>query len=318
MVSKLFFLRITISFLTLACCINQARGQGFYFYNDKYYESQLVLELGFSGGIMNGMTDIGGNKDRGQTIIGDITLKHTKFSGGMYVAGTFKDYIAARLDLNFGKVEAHDSSLKGATHPSAEGRYLRNLNFRSKITEAAFIIELHPRFFTDYVDRDPPRWSPYAFGGLGWVWYNPQAHFQGRWIDLAPLRLEGQDFTEYPDRKRYQKSARVVPIGIGIRYEASMLFTLRAEIGRHFLNSDYLDDVSQGDWIDPNLFYKYLRPQQANLAYQLYNRSTEINPPRNTRPRGDPDDNDAFWNFVIKVGISLNRQKRDLVRTPFH
>ncbi len=74
----------------------------------------------------------------------------------------------------------------------------------------------------------------------------------------------------------------------------------------------YLDDVSQENWIDPVLFYKYLDPAQAAIATQLYNRSTVINPPRNTRPRGKSADSDAYWNMVIKVGININRVRNSM------
>jgi hypothetical protein len=80
---------------------------------------------------------------------------------------------------------------------------------------------------------------------------------------------------------------------------------------RHSTFTDYLDDVSQENWVDPNLFSKYLSPSDAALARQLYNRSTTINPPRNTRPRGKSTDRDAFWNVSLKVGININRVRNN-------
>ena len=81
-----------------------------------------------------------------------------------------------------------------------------------------------------------------------------------------------------------------------------------------FLTTDYLDDVSQMDFIDPNLFYNYLPANQAAIAQQLYNRTNELNPNdityfENTQ-RGDPSDNDTYFTIQLKVGIMLGRQRR--------
>lgn len=310
---------VACMFAGLLLTSNTTTAQGFYFYNSDYYEPATVIEFGISGGAMNGMTDIGGSK-KGKANAGflrDFTFNKTQFTAGAYLVGTYKDFIAARVDFNFGKVMAADSSLKGTTNEFAKGRYDRNLSFRSNILELAGVIEVHPLFITDYIEREPPRWSPYIFAGVGFAKFNPQANLNGNWYDLEPLRLEGQGFSEYPDRLPYKKTTLSFPLGIGVRWEASQLFTLRFEIARHFLSTDYLDDVHNGDWVDlkayPDIFYRNLSVQQANLAMQLYNRSTrpDLVVPRNTRPRGNPDDNDAFWNVVFKVGINLNRQKRD-------
>jgi hypothetical protein len=285
--------------------------QGFYFYNDKYYENQTVFELGVQAGVINCMTDLGGSKKgkAGSGFANDLTLKNTNFTAGAYLAATYKDFVAARLDVNFGKLEAADSTLEGTDNQWAKGRYERNLSVRTKIFELALNVEIHPFFVIDYVYGEPPRWSPYLLGGIGFLTFNPQANLNGVWHDLRPLTLEGQGWDEYPDREPYRKYAFSFPLGIGVRYEATQLLTLRAEVVRHLTSTDYLDDVSQGDWVDPTLFYKYLSASQANIATQLYNRSTTVNPPRNTRPRGDNSDKDAFWNFVIKASINLSRKR---------
>ena len=286
-----------------------ATAQGFYFYNDRYMEPAVVLELGVSGGIMNCMTDIGGSKTTQNKYLQDITFIKSHFTGGLYLAGVYKDFLAARLDFNFGTIEAIDSLLKGASLPTSIGRYDRNLSFKSKITEIALNVELHPLYLTDYVEKgvEPPRISPYVFGGIGWISSDPQANIDNRWVRLEPLRLEGQGFAEYPDRKRYKKGALCFPMGIGVKYEWTQLFTLRMEIGRRITTSDYLDDASEGPWVKPELFYKYLPPTQADLALRLYNRSTKINPPQDTRPRGNPKENDAFWTATFKLGFNINR-----------
>src|SRR5690349_12436121 len=89
--------------------------QGFYFYNDRYYESQTVFELGAHAGVINCMTDLGGSKKGkgGSGFADDLTFKSTNFTAGFFLSATYKDFLAARLDFNFGKIEAADSTLEG-------------------------------------------------------------------------------------------------------------------------------------------------------------------------------------------------------------
>jgi opacity protein-like surface antigen len=289
-----------------------AEAQRYHFYNDRFMEPSVVLELGVSGGIMNCMTDIGGNKNSQAKLLKGFSLQKTQFSGGLYVAGVYNDLLAVRLDYNFGRIEAIDSLLKGATDPSTVGRYERNLSFRSTIRELALNVELHPIFFIDYLGNgtEPPRFSPYVFAGLGWLSFDPQANIDNRWVRLEPLRLEGQGFKEYPDRKRYKTQAIAIPVGVGLKYEWTQLITLRLEVNRRFTNTDYLDDVSQAAWVTPSLFYQYLQPSQADLAARLYNRSARFNPPQDTRPRGNPKAKDAYWSGSFKLGFNINRRLR--------
>ena len=286
------------------------RGQGYHFYDFNHYEPAVVLDFGLHIGVMNCVTDIGGNKNGTQGFT-PYTTKSSQLSGGVALTGTYKDYLALRLDFNMGKIAQYDSTLSDATHYSAKGRYERNLHFRSTIYDVGLIFEIHPVFFRDYQihDRYMPRFSPYLCFGIGATAFNPQAQYEGKWIDLAPLRLEGQGFDEYPDRKPYRKSFIAFPTGVGIRYEASRTFFFRAEFVHRFTSTDYLDDVSYGDWVDPALFNKYLSAEQAIIATEMYNRSALIDPPRNTRPRGNRKDTDTYWSAAIKVGVCLNRTR---------
>jgi len=284
--------------------------QGYYFYDFGHYEPTVVLDVGIHAGIMNSITDIGGNKN-GSKGIGALTTRSSQLGFGAAFTATYKDILALRLELNSGRVAQYDSTLADATSPTAKGRYERNLHFRSSIFDMGLLLEFHPILLRNYTinDRYFPRLSPYVCFGVGATFFNPQAQYQGRWIDLAPLRLEGQGFDEYPDRQPYSKTMIALPVGFGFRYEVSRTLFLRAEFLHRFTNSDYLDDVSEKNWVDPSLFNKYLQPNQAAIARQLYNRSTTINPPRNTRPRGNPGETDTYWSAVLKIGICINRSR---------
>ena len=308
---RLFKIAICLIAVHLIFSVQNVNAQYYYNYGRGYGESEITFELGASGGIMNGMTDIGGSK-KGKANVGfmnDFTLNNTKLNGGIYFAGTYRDVLAIRLEANVGQVAATDSSLKGTTDAYALGRYDRNLSFKSNIINANAIMEFHPLFIKSYTDEDPPRFSPYVLAGVGYTKYNPQANLNGYWYDLQSLKLEGNGFPEYADRKEFKTSAVTVPFGVGLRYDLGPLVNLRLEFVRYWMDTDYLDGAHYGDWVDPSLFYRYLNPGNAAVAVQLYNRSTTVNPPRDTRPRANEKNNDTFWTFNFKIGYKFNRRQ---------
>ncbi len=65
--------------LLFLCCLQvlSSRAQ-YYYYNDKYYGSDLVFEVGGSVGIMNSLTDIGGKKGIGKKFVKDLNWKVSK------------------------------------------------------------------------------------------------------------------------------------------------------------------------------------------------------------------------------------------------
>ena len=301
-----FLLAVLVTCLVFCQSLNAQ----YYYYNNKYYENGLVFELGASAGIMNALTDLGGKKGIGKNFIKDLNWKNTKLSYGVYLVGMYQSKIGIRVEGTFGSVTGYDSILKKPENPST-GRYERNLSFKSKIADFQLAVEIHPLMFKNY-DEEPPVFSPYAIAGVGYYLFDPQAKLNGQWYALQPLKLEGQGFKEYPDRKSYKLSQFNFAAGLGLRYEINDMFNARFELVHRFLTTDYLDDVST-KYIDPNLFYNYLPTNLAAIAQQLYNRKNELNPSDVTAigdQRGDPKDKDAFFTIQLKFGMVLGRQRR--------
>lgn len=298
--------------LVCSTLLNQPLKAQYYYYNDKYYESAVVLEIGGSFGVMNSLTDLGGKKGVGKKFIKDLRWKTTKPSLGVYVLANYLDKISLRLEATFGQVAGYDSILKNVKS-STFGRYERNLSFKSKIAEAQLALEIHPLMFRDFEDQDPPMLSPYGIIGVGVYSFDPQAKLNGQWYSLQPLHTEGQGFKEYPDRKTYQLTQLNIATGIGLKYQISPLLNARFEFVHRTLSTDYLDDASNEDYIDPTLFSAYLSPNRASIAQQLADRRAEISPGDVTfanSQRGDPKDNDAYFTFQFKIGMTLGRQRR--------
>lgn len=257
-------------------------------------EKDVVFELGGSAGLMNCRTDIGGTKGM---------MKNFKPSGGFYAGVMYKDFIGVRFQATWGSIAAQDSIRSGKWARS------RNLSFASDITEIAFIAEIHPLILLYDADGSP-RLSPYLAAGLGSFSFNPKTYFQGKWIYLQPLHLEGQGFPEYKSHKNYKLSQLNLPVGGGLRFKISDLFTVRGEMLYRFLRTDYLDDVST-TYIDPANFDKHLSAPQAFYAKQLYFRGDETNPestlPKPGAKRGEHKSNDGYFTVNINLGITLGR-----------
>lgn len=300
-----------LAVLILKCLVfNISLKAQYYYYNDKYYNNDLVFEIGATGGIMNALTDLGGKKGIGKNFIKDLRWATARPSYGFYVMGMYKSLIGVRLEGTFGEVTGYDSILKNVA-PSTFGRYERNLSFKSKINEFQFALEFHPTALINFEDNPPP-FSPYVVAGIGRFSFDPQAKLNGQWYSLQPLSTEGQGFREYKDRQPYELSQFNFLGGLGLRYEINSVVNARLELLHRFLQTDYLDDVSK-DYIDPSLFPNYLPSNLAAVAQQLYYRQNELYPTDEVvvgGQRGDPKDNDAYFTIQLKIGVTLGRQRR--------
>ncbi len=315
-------IRLILAIVALLNTLEQKASAQFYFYGNGQYDTPLLFEVGGSVGIMNCLTDLGGNKGLGKSFLKDLNIGNSNLNGSIYLSALYKYAIGLRLQGTFGQVSAHDSILK-AVKETAQGRYQRNLNFRSKIAEVSLIAEFHVRYiirsflFEDdlNIDDEPPRLSPYIAAGVGFFSFNPQAKLRNNWVDLQPLSLEGQGFAEYPARKPYKLTGINIPVGLGIKYELSPSINLRAEFLHRILSTDYLDDVSTR-YINANLFQKYFSGIQLQNALELSrnDRTNPGGPTGNYRKteggiRGDPKDKDAYFTFNIMVGITFGRER---------
>lgn len=287
-------------------------------YYDDYIPTDIVMEAGGSFGTMHCLTDLGGNEGVGKRFLKDLNLRQTRFNSGFYFGATYKNKFGLRLEATFGSIAATDDELSDVPgNDIARTRYNRGLNFRSKITEFSLLAEAHPLFiFIDWENNEmtPPSFSPYLTAGIGYFSFNPQAELEGKYIDLQPLRTEGQGFKEFPDRQPYKLRQFNLPLGAGIRYDLSPLVHIKGEFLYRKLNTDYLDDVST-TYIDPSLYeLNGFAGNKLINAIRLNQRSRELDANEATgtwKPgskRGSPLNNDSYFTFNIKVGIYLKQR----------
>lgn len=299
-----------ICLVTILVVFTKSTSAQYYYYDQKYYETPLIYEIGGSVGLMNCLTDLGGKKGIGARFFKDYNFGNNELNGGIFFSALYRYAIGLRLEYTFGRISADDKVLNGITDIAKE-RFNRNLNFKTNIREVALIAELHPVFcFIDWPARDdfPPRWSPYVSAGIGYFSFNPQARVNNRWVDLQPLSTEGQGFKEYPDRKIYRLKEINYIAGFGIKYELDPLINIRVDFVHRFANTDYLDDVSKR-YIDPNVYPNYLSGIKLTNALLLNDRQIE----KRTGPggkRGSPREKDGYFTFNFKMGLVLGRERR--------
>jgi hypothetical protein len=159
-----------------------------------------------------------------------------------------------------------------------------------------------------------PRLRPYGVIGIGAFKFNPQGSLTDNngkvtWHDLKPLHTEGQGFAEFPDRKEYSLTQINIPMGLGLKYMLSERINISFELLLRKSFTDYIDDVST-NYIDPNLFNKYLSTTDAVTARKISDKVFAIVNPNLSRnspgiQRGNPNQNDSYFTTFVKFGIRL-------------
>lgn len=275
------------------------------------------IEAGLAIGPLFFLGDLGGNRGIGTDFAKDINFPLTKISKGLFINIYPAEWLGFRLAINQGKLEAYDHIIedKGGAE---RFRKIRNLQFRSNMFEAYVATEIYPTVFLERYDGLKGKLRPYGLAGFGIFKFNPKGEYfapdgTSSWVELAPLRLEGQGFAEYPDRKPYKLMSFEMPLGVGFKYYLAENKYVGMELVHRKSFTDYVDDVST-TYIDANLFDRYLSPEDATMAKQLYYRENYVptspnptrNPPSVNEQRGDPTDNDSFFSTVIRFGWRLN------------
>jgi hypothetical protein len=267
-------------------------------------------EFGLGVGPLFFLGDLGGNQGEGKTFIKDVNLPLTKMAKGLYLNVYPAEWFGMRLAANHGKLEGDDSKIEDKGTGEVY-RKIRNLKFRSTLLEAYAAVEVYPTVFMERYDGLQGKLRPYGVVGFGMFKYNPQSEYidpsgSAEWVDLRPLRLEGQGMSEYPDKRAYKWTSMEIPMGFGFKYFIKENMYVGLEILHRKTFTDYIDDVST-TYIDPVYFSQYLAPEDVEKANYLHNRQNNgLTRPPTGEQRGDPSENDSFFSSVLRFGWRLN------------
>jgi hypothetical protein len=272
------------------------------------------IEIGIGIGPLVFLGDLGVNYGQGTAFIKDVNFSTINLAKGVFVNVYPTEWLGFRFAVNQGRLEGYDSVIKDKGGAEIF-RKNRNLQFRSMLWEAYGAIEFYPTVFFERYDGLEGKLRPYGVIGFGAFRFNPQGRFidpngTAQWVDLQPLRTEGQGFPEYPDRKPYKLWSWEVPMGVGVKYYVKENFYVGIEMMHRKSFTDYVDDVST-TYVDNNLFSTYHSPDRAAMANQLYYRGNQIQGqpasrfPTNGEQRGNDGQNDSFFSTIIKCGWRL-------------
>jgi hypothetical protein len=195
-----------------------------------------------------------------------------------------------------------------------------NLSFRSSIAEAGISGELYPLpiIFKSW-GQNLGRFNPYFVIGFNFFRFNPRSLYLDKtgalmWVDLKPLRTEGQGMPIPNAPKEYSLTSTAIPMGVGIRFNLSQNMSLAVEWINRSTGTDYLDDVS-GRYIDNAEFDNFFGEGtlQADQAKQKANFPSWLNGVPVSgylpgQPRGSLKKfNDFFYTTGIKLFVNLDR-----------
>ncbi len=231
---------------------------------------------------------------RERSVIGSLGLGTATYYGELANPGDYLDAkpavnigmqyflnnrISIRSDLTWFQIEGNDAKADDAS------RVRRNLSFTSNNIElnAMGSINLAPHG-QRYYQR--PRLNFYATAGVGMLYSNPKAEYQGEKYALQPLQTEGV---------KYSKFNFVIPYGLGTRIMLNPFTNLVFEGIFRLTFTDYLDDVStvhlgSAAFSDP-------------IAAALSDRRPELGLPEVApgTQRGNPDKNDSYMILQAKL-----------------
>ena len=281
----------------------------------------------FGPGTSHFLGDLGGGKKEAAHFFGvrdlDFVTTRPTAQGG-YRYRIYEDF-AVRGSLTYTLLSSKDEASQEIR------RQARNLSFRSHVWDIGVQFE-----YSFIRDKQAPRYafnslskarqiSAFLILGGGGLYYNPQAYFDGEWVNLRPLGTEGQghvesyDYTTNPAKtefatvypKEYGKFTWHATIGLGTKYNINRYWSVGLDMTCRYTGSDYVDDAHdryfnfEQEGIDS--------PMAAELADRQLYKGTDIEHepwPSGQPYRGDPDYNDAYILSIITVHYKFKNTMR--------
>jgi len=325
------FLRIVFIVITITLSLN----------SDLFSQTQrwkyIRHEAMFGLGATNFLGELGGKNGIGTNNMLDFDFPSIRpvmhFGHSYRVAYMF----TLVNDISIGYLYGNDQFTNEAF------RNNRNIHFRSPIFEYSTLIHFYP-----FPEREGAKYTlsgyrlrpkkksilqwfssgkinvyPYFYTGISFFHFNPQAKYpkdgeiasmQGKWVDLKPLKTEGQGIIA--TRDDYSLNQIAVPIGMGLKYFIDMYWAVGFEYGLRITFSDYIDDASK-TYVDPNLLKNTIGGEQGELAAYFSNPSNLNLHNSITRPgqqRGDVRDKDAY--MFAKITMYYKIIEKDKVAIP--
>jgi hypothetical protein len=276
-------------------------------------KAQYYWDFGGGVGVANILGDMGGKELTRRDFVADLKFQQTRQAANGFARYKISQMFSIKAGINYQCLRGADSL---STNPP---RHYRNLSFRNHTWEAAATCQF---FFYEVNDlghtyRYKDNFRAYIGLGLGALYHNPKALYNGEWVALRPLETENY---------KYTKVTLTIPAEVGFYFTINKHYRIGWNLCWRTAMTDYLDDVSTV-YVDPSTFENplavalYDRSIDAeanayepgfanNFGYQVY---TDADGNDYFNKRGDPTHRDSFitsnveFSYVIRGKSSLYR-----------
>lgn len=269
-------------------------------------------EVHFGLGANYFLGELGGANQIGTNFVRDLEITTTRPT----ITAGYRYNISAYSKLR-GSFFA--GTLKGDDNLTLEPfRNNRNLHFRSRVVELSALYEYyfnqeslgHRYKIKGAKGMRAKGLTYYAFGGIGLLYFNPKAQYNGNWVALQPLGTEGQGLPG--GGRKYSRITIAIPYGLGLRYAVNRDWKIGLEVGMRKTFTDYLDDVSGNYYDNKTLLQErgivaatLADPNKGNFPYQF---DPATGRTREGLQRGDPKDKDSYGFITITACYRLKRR----------
>ncbi len=192
------------------------------------------FELGLNLGFSQYQGDLGA---RTSEDIQRARLTGNKLAIGLVARKYFNPHWALRGGILFGSLSGDDNK-----QGENSDRERRNLSFKSSLLE--FNLGLEWNIFKYIPGSENHRFTPYLFAGIGGFLFNPKGEFDGTKYNLQDVTYVRKEKNGQDVLLDYSKFQLAIPMGVGIKYNVSQLWSLGFEVGWRKTFTDYIDNVS--------------------------------------------------------------------------
>lgn len=188
----------------------------------------------------------------------------------------------------------------------------RGLSFHTKVHDIAFIAEFN--FFDYFTGSKRNRLSPYIFGGISVLMFNPKANDDTELCNLL-TDTDSDDMIDglTTSTAKYRKTAASIPFGIGVKYSVSRKIGVALAWRWHYAFTDWLDDCHNyyPRYVSGNEAVQYADPTGLVADEDGNNDKVFIQ-------RGNAADNDLYgylnfsltYKFNLPNGDDCNKKER--------
>ena len=166
----------------------------------------------------------------------DLSFGPGNLCWGISIGTNVKDWCTVYSKFMIGRITGDDS------FSDEFSRRARNLRFASPLYEYGISTDLLINKL--WTGLNKYKLKLYFSTGINLIRFNPQAYYDGRWIELQPLGTEGQTLPD-SGKEKYKRYNWSRPIGLIVEFNFSPKIAFGMEVSPRKTWTDYLDDVSE-------------------------------------------------------------------------